>query len=192
MAQVLLFHHAQGLTSGIREFSDRLRDAGHTVYIPDLYDGCVFDDLDNGVAHAQKIGFGTIMERGIKAAEGLPGELVFAGFSLGVLPAQKLAQTHAGAIGAQLFHSCVPYSEFGPAWPRGVKVQIHGMDRDKIFVDEGDLNAARDLVKTTEGAELFLYPGDKHLFADSSLSSYDEDAAVLLTKRVCDFLNDVR
>lgn len=191
MAQVLLFHHAQGLTPGVREFAEMLRYAGHTVHVPDLYEGCVFDDLEKGFAYAQRIGFGTIMERGVKAAEGLPRELVFAGFSLGVLPAQKLAQTRAGAVGAVLFHSCVPFSEFGPAWPHGVRVQIHGMDRDKFFVDEGDLDAARALVDTTVDAELFLYSGEKHLFSDSSLTSYDEDATALLSKRVLGFLEDV-
>jgi dienelactone hydrolase len=190
MAQVLLFHHAQGLTSGIRDFADKLGHAGHTVHVPDLYEGHVFDDLEMGVAYAQSIGFDKIIERGTRAAEGLPQEIVFAGFSLGVLPAQKLAQTRTGAIGALFFHSCVPVSEFGPAWPDGVKVQIHGMERDKLFIDEGDLEAARALVETTDEAELFLYPGEQHLFADSSLASYDEVAATLLTKYVLAFLNE--
>ncbi|MFL1464445.1 dienelactone hydrolase family protein [Marinobacter sp. HN1S83] len=191
MAQVLLFHHAQGLTSGVHEFADSLRRAGHTVHIPDLYNGFVFDDLGKGVSHAQKIGFGTFIERGVEAAEGLPRDLVFAGFSLGVLPAQKLAQTRAGAVGALLFHACVPPLEFGQAWPRGVRVQIHGMDRDKFFVEEGDLDTARAIVDTNAAAELFLYSGEAHLFADSSLASYDEGAAALLTKRVLGFLEDV-
>lgn len=168
-----------------------LRRAGHTVHVPDLYDGQVFDDLEEGVGYAEKMGFGTIIERGVAAAEGLPGGLVYAGFSLGVLPAQKLAQTRAGAIGALLFHACVPFSEFGAAWPRGVRVQIHGMDRDEFFAGEGDLDAARSLVETTTEAELFLYPGDRHLFADSSLPSYDKDAAEVLTQRVLDFLDNV-
>lgn len=191
MAQVLLFHHAQGLTSGVHEFADSLRRAGHTVHIPDLYNGFVFDDLVKGVSHAQKIGFDTFIERGVEAAEGLPRDLVFAGFSLGVLPAQKLAQTRAGAVGALLFHACVPPSEFGRAWPRGLRVQIHGMDRDKFFVEEGDLDTARALVDTNAAAELFLYPGEAHLYADSSLASYDEGAAALLTRRVLGFLEDV-
>ncbi|MBB3231290.1 dienelactone hydrolase family protein [Halomonas stenophila] len=191
MAQVLLFHHAHGVTSGVRDFAEMLRRAGHTVHVPDLYDGQVFDDLEEGVGYAEKMGFGTIIERGVAAAEGLPGGLVYAGFSLGVLPAQKLAQTRAGAIGALLFHACVPFSEFGAAWPRGVRVQIHGMDRDEFFAGEGDLDAARSLVETTTEAELFLYPGDRHLFADSSLPSYDKDAAEVLTQRVLDFLDNV-
>ena len=188
MAEVLLFHHAQGQTPGFHAFADELREAGHTVHTPDLFDGRTFDSIDAGVAYAGNIGFGEVIERGVRTAEGLPAELVYAGFSLGVLPAQKLAQTRPGARGALLFYSCVPISEFGTSWPAGVPVQIHGMDADPYFVDEGDIDAARALVESAEDAELFLYPGDQHYFADSSLPSYDPDAAALLTRRVLDFL----
>jgi dienelactone hydrolase len=191
MAEVLLFHHAQGLTSGVRDFAEGLRQAGHTVHVPDLYGGRVFDDLEAGVAHAAEVGFDTIAERGRLAAEGLPAGIVYAGFSLGVLPAQLLAQTRPGAKGALLFHSCVPTAEFGGEWPQGVPVQVHGMDGDEIFVEEGDIDAARALVAATTNAELFLYPGDQHLFADPSLSSYDEPAAKLLADRVSAFLDEV-
>ena len=51
--------------------------------------------------------------------------------------------------------------------------------------------AARELVETIEGAELFLYPGDRHLFADTSLPDYDEGAATLLEQRVLAFLKAV-
>ncbi len=188
MAEVLLFHHAHGLTAGVRDFADGLRRAGHTVHAPDLYDGRVFDDLEGGLAYAREVGFGSIAERGRRAADGLPGGLVYAGFSLGVMSAQMLAQTRPGAKGALLFHSCLPPSEFGGSWSPGVPLQIHGMDADPFFAEEGDLDAARDLVATTLGAELFLYPGDQHLFADDSLPSFDEPAATLLTERVLGFL----
>jgi dienelactone hydrolase len=191
MAEMLLFHHAHGLTAGVIDFAERLTQAGHTVHTPDLYEGRVFDSLDEGIAHAREVGFGSIMERGRLAAEGLTSELVYAGFSLGVMPAQMLAQSRPGAKGAQLFHACLPTSEFGGAWPPGVPIQIHGMDADELFVDEGDLDAARALVATTTDAELFLYPGKQHLFADASLPSYDEHAASLLTERVLSFLDEV-
>jgi len=126
------------------------------------------------------------------AATGLPSELVYAGFSLGGMPAQMLAQSRTGAKGALLFHACLPTSEFGSSWPEGVPVQIHGMDADEFFADEGDLDAARALVQATRDAELFLYPGNQHLFADSSLPSYDEPAARLLTERVLTFLDGVK
>ena len=144
------------------------------------------------MAHARQVGFDTLIEKGRLIAEDLPTELVYAGFSLGVLPAQMLAQTRAGARGALLFHSCVPASEFGEGWPSAVPVQIHGMDGDEFFVDEGDLDAARALVATAPSAELFLYPGKQHLFADSSLPAYHEPAATLLTERVLGFLATVK
>jgi dienelactone hydrolase len=188
MAEVLLFHHAQGQTSGFLAFAEGLRRAGHMVHAPDLYNGRTFGTLDEGVAYAEEIGFGDLIDRGTRTADELPSELVYAGFSLGVLPAQKLAQTRPGARGALLFHACVPPTEFGSSWPANVPVQIHAMDADPIFVNEGDLEAARALVESAEDAELFLYPGDQHYFADSSLPSYDAEATALLTRRVLDFL----
>jgi len=185
MAEILLYHHAHGQTPGFLAFADDLRAAGHTVHTPDLYDGNTFDDLDAGIGYAKQVGFETILERGRAAADALPTELVYAGFSLGVVPAQKLAQTRAGARGALLFYSCVPVSEFG-TWPAGVPVQIHGMEDDEWAQE--DLPAARELAETVDGAELFLYPGDKHLFADSSLPDYDERAAAQLKDRVLAFL----
>ncbi|MDQ6657771.1 MAG: dienelactone hydrolase family protein [Actinomycetota bacterium] len=189
MAEIVLYHHAQGLTNGVEAFADELRRAGHTVRLPDLYDGHTFTTLDEGIAYASQTGFDTLMERGVAAADGLGDELIYAGFSLGVMPAQRLAQTRSGAKGALLFHSCLPVSEFGAAWPAGVPVQVHGMDADPFFVDEGDIDAARALVDSTEQAELFLYAGKEHLFADSSLPSYDQAASTLLTSRVLEFLD---
>ena len=136
----------------------------------------------------RELGFGEVMERGERAVAGLPAELVYAGFSLGVVPAQKLAQTRPGARGALLFYSCVPVSEFGAAWPEAVPVQVHGMDADPIFVGEGDIDAARALIAEAQEGELFLYTGDQHYFADSSLASYDAEASELLIQRVLDFL----
>jgi dienelactone hydrolase len=193
VAEVVLYHHAQGLTEGVEAFADEVRRAGHTVHMPDLYEGLTFKTLDEGLDYARQTGFDTIMERGVAAAGGLGEGLVYAGFSLGGMPAQRLAQTRAGAKGALLFHTCVPVSEFGTAWPSDVPVQVHGMDEDPFFAEEGgDLDAARALVDSTERAELFLYPGDQHLFADSSLPSYDEAAAALLLRRTVDFLAGIR
>ncbi|MDW9507604.1 dienelactone hydrolase [Sinorhizobium meliloti] len=193
MTEILLFHHAQGLTSGVRAFADDLRARGHTVHTPDLFDGRTFQSIDEGLAYIGEIGFDAMRERGVRVADELPTELVYAGFSFGVLPAQKLAQTRPGARGALLFYSCLPISgewAFGP-WPDGVAVQIHGIDNDPIFVGEGDIDAAREIVEKVEESELFLYPGDQHYFADSSLPSYDANATALLTNRVLEFLDRV-
>ena len=183
MTRVILFHHAHGLTSGVRAFADLLRAERHTVDTPDLFDGRTFDALDEGVAHAEHIGFGTIIERGAAASEGLDGPVVYAGFSLGVLPAQMLAQTRPNAVGALLYHSCVPTSEFGSEWPERVPVQIHAMDADPYFVDEGDLDAATALTRSTPTAALYLYPGDTHLFTDESLPGYDARATASVVRR---------
>ena len=188
MAEVALFHHAQGLTPGVLAFAEALREAGHTVHTPDLFEGRTFDTLDEGMAFVEELGFEEVIARGERAVQDLPRTLVYAGFSLGVLAAQKLAQTRDGARGALLCYACVPVSAFGPSWPEGVPVQVHGMDADPIFVGEGDLEAARALVEEAEDAELFLYPGDRHYFADSSLPSYDAEATALLLQRVLAFL----
>ncbi|MFC9842916.1 dienelactone hydrolase family protein [Streptomyces sp. NPDC060223] len=186
MAEVVLFHHSQGLTAGVVAFADELRAVGHTVHTPDLFDGRTFDSLEEGQSYVEELGFGEIIERGVRAAELLPQDAVYAGFSLGVLPAQKLAQTRAGAQGALLFQACIPVSEFGVAWPNGVPVQVHAKEADPFFAE--DIDAARALVSDGADAELFLYPGDQHLFTDSSLPSYDPDAAKLLTRRTIEFL----
>jgi dienelactone hydrolase len=188
MAEVVLFHHALGLTPGVVGFADDLRQAGHTVHTPDLFEGRTFGSIEEGVSYAQEIGFPEVIGRGVRAAEGLPAGLVYAGFSLGVLPAQLLAQTRPGARGALLFYSCVPVTEFGPGWPEGVPVQVHGMDADPYFVGEGDVDAARELVAQAKDGELFLYPGDQHYFADSTQPSYDPDAAARLLGRGLDLL----
>jgi dienelactone hydrolase len=190
MAEVLLFHHALGLTPGVVAFADQLRESGHTVHTPDLYDGKTFAVLEEGMANARAIGFEAILERSVAIAGELPSELVYAGMSLGEMAAQKLAQTRPGARGALLFYSCIPINgewAFGP-WPDGVPVQIHGIDADPIFVGEGDVDAAREIADTVDDAELFLYPGDQHYFADSSLPSYDAEATELLLERVRKFL----
>ncbi len=186
MAEVLLYHHIQGLTDGVRAFADELRQAGHTVHTPDLFGGRTFSSIDEGFGFARDTGFEAIRERGAAAANELGSGLVYAGFSFGVTIAQRLAQTRPGARGALLMYSCIPVSEFGEAWPQEVPVQVHGKEGDEFF-DE-DLPAARELAGSTEGAELFVYPGAQHLFADSSLDAYDPEAAALLLERVQAFL----
>jgi len=189
MTEVVLYHHVQGLTDGVRAFADQLRQSGHTVHTPDMFEGRTFATIEDGMAFARERGFGALAERGVAAAGELDSEVVYAGFSFGVMPAQQLAQTRSGARGALLMYSCLPMSEFGAAWPDDVPVQVHGKEEDPFFAE--DLEAARELVASTVRAELFLYPGQEHLFADSSLPAYDADAAALLLERVRAFLEAV-
>ncbi len=195
MAEVVLFHHVQGLTEGVRAFAERLRDGGHTVHTPDLFDGELPATIDEGVAHVQSLGDEVIRERTDRAVADLPDGLVYAGFSFGAGTAQRLAQTRPGARAALLYESCLPISgewAVGP-WPDGLPVQIHGMDQDPFFALEGDIDAARELVEKVgpELGELFVYSGDQHLFTDSSLPSYDADAAALVVQRSQEFLDRV-
>jgi dienelactone hydrolase len=188
MAEVLLFHHVLGLTPGVLRFADDLRAGGHVVHTPDLLDGKTFDTLEEGIAYAEKqVGFGNVIQRGEAAADRLPMSLVYAGFSMGAMPAQKLAQTRPRAKGALLFHSTIPLEEFGGTWPEGLPVQIHTMEGDEW----GDVDVAREFARTVKEAELFLYPGDRLLFADSSWKDYDESAAGVLKERVLSFLSQV-
>ena len=191
MADVVLFHHVQGLTPGVVAFADGLRAAGHTVHTPDLFDGRTFTSLEDGMAYAGQSGFEVLLDRGVAAAEALAtAGVVYAGLSLGVMPAQKLAQTRADAGGALLLHACLPFSEFGTHWPGGVPVQVHAMDADPFFTEEGgDLDAAQALAASTDQAELFLYPGGEHLFTDSSLPAYDAAASALVLQRALGFLD---
>lgn len=190
MAEVLLFHHAQGLTPGVIAFADELRKAEHTVHTPDLFDGRLFETLDEGIAYAKQVGFDTLLDNGVRAADGLSQDVVYAGFSLGGMPAQKLAQTRPGR-GALLFHTSITPEEFGGDWPSDVPVQIHAMDADPFFAEEGgDIDAARELVAAADSGELFLYPGDQHLFTDSSLSSYDKEATEQVIRRSLEFLTE--
>ena len=189
MSEILLYHHVQGLTEGVRSFADGLRQAGHTVHTPDLFDGRTFETLEYGMGFAREAGFGALAERGVAAADDISPDVVYAGFSFGVMMAQQLAQTRDGARGALLMYSCLPVSEFGAAWPAGVPVQVHGKEADEFFLE--DVDAARALVESSDQAELFLYPGEEHLFADSSLQAFDPAAAALLTERVLAFLERI-
>ena len=190
MAEMLLFHHAHGQTPGFLSFAGELRAAGHTVHAPDLYDGKTFETLDEGIGYAKEVGFEEILERGERAADELPDDLVYAGMSLGVMPAQKLAQTRPRAKGAVFLHGAFPPDEFGGEWPQAVPAQIHFMEKDEFGL-EGDIDAARELENSAENAELFLYPGNGHVFTDSSVPDYDEEATTLVKRRVVSFLERV-
>ncbi len=195
MADVVLFHHVQGLTDGVRAFAAQLSAGGHSVHTPDLFDGERAATIEDGLTLTRRIGDDVLDARADQAVADLPKELVYAGFSFGAGTAQRLAQTRPGARGALLYEACIPITgewAFGP-WPDGVAVQIHGMDKDPFFGQEGDIDAARELVATIgpDLGELFVYAGDRHLFCDSSLASYDAEAAALVVRRSRAFLDRV-
>lgn len=184
MTEIVLFHHAQGLTAGCHAFAGVLREAGHVVHLPDVYDGRTFATLDEGIAYAKQVGFDTLVERGEAAAADLPAEVVYGGWSLGGMPAQKLAMTRPGAKGLLLLHTAIPLEEFGGAWPEGVPLQVHTMTEDGW----GDADVAEQLGQTVPGAEVYLYPGDRHLFTDDSTADHDPRAAALVLERTLKML----
>jgi dienelactone hydrolase len=189
MAEIVLFHHVQGLTEGVHRLADELRAGGHTVHTPDFFEGATFDSIEAGFAALRARGEGAHDTWVESVVAELPAKVVFAGISLGVMPAQRLAQTRPGAAGALLLEACAPASAFADRWPAGVPVQVHGMERDPFFGLEGDVDAARELVAQADDGELFVYPGDVHLFTDSSLPAYDEAATALVVERALEFLD---
>jgi dienelactone hydrolase len=193
MTEVVLFHHVQGLTDGVRAFAEGLRPGGHIVHTPDLFDGQTAATLDEGLSLMKGIGAEVLAARLEGVLADRPDDVVYAGISYGVLTTQRLVQTRPGARGALLYEACIPVTgewAFGP-WPDGVCVQVHGMGQDPFFALEGDLEAARELVESVGPnlGELFVYPGDQHLFTDSSLPSYDAAAATLVLQRSRAFLD---
>jgi len=181
---VVRFHHALGQTPGFLGFARDLRAAGHEVVTPDLYEGRVFSDLDAGVAFADGLGTQEVIARAARAVEGLAPQVVYAGFSLGSVAAQALAQGRAGAIGALLYHGGAAPRWFPQPWPPHVPVQIHTTENDPWV----DLEECRELAAAASRAELYIYPGSAHLFADPDSGEYEPGAAGLLFERTLEFL----
>lgn len=193
MAELVLFHHVQGLTDGVRALADDLRGGGHVVHTPDLFEERVFGSIEDGFAYLEALGDGVIEERVAQAVEGLPERLVFAGVSFGAMSAMRLAVTRPGAVGLVLLESALPVVgewAFGP-FPDGVRVQVHGAECDEFFQE--DLPFAEEMLTVLgpERAELYLYPADRHLFTDRSLPSSDPAATGLVVERVLAFLDRV-
>lgn len=184
MAEILLFHHARGLTPGVVAFAETLRTAGHTVHAPDLYDGRVFPDTEAGVAHRQALGADTVGERAAAAAADLPADIVYAGMSMGCAPATALLLERPGARGAFFLYGATAPSWWEAEWPAGVPAQSHQAVGDPWREPEVDAMFAKEV----PGAQLFDYAVTGHLFADSSTEEYDEGAAALATERILAFL----
>jgi dienelactone hydrolase len=188
MAEVILFHHALGVTDGVRAFADQLRDGGHSVTVGDLFGGTTFGTIEEGVAYEEQLGWDEMIARSEAAIAPLPPQVLIGGFSLGAVYAQRLVQTREGALGALLYHGGDnPPETFEVPWPAGAELQVHVSEDDKWFNREG----CEQLVSDVPGAELFLYPGSAHLFTDRSWEEYDEAATALVIERTLAFLNRV-
>ena len=191
MNTLILYHHAQGLTDGVREFATRLARPGLVVIAPDLYEGAKFESLEAGVAHAESIGFEQLLDRAAEPAAEITGPKIYAGFSLGALAAHKLAQTTEGAKGALLYaHADVPMDTFAPTWPDGVPLQIHVGSEDP-FLDRSIVESFVSDVSGDNSAESFVYDDAGHLFCDPTIDGYNEAATDLLVARSCQLLDEV-
>jgi dienelactone hydrolase len=188
MATLVLFHSALGLRPGVTRFADRLRARGHEVRTPDLYDGEVFDHLTEGVAHRDHLGVPELMQRATAAVQDLPGDVVYAGMSMGAAPAQWLAATRPGALGALLVHGCLPLEMFGlERWPATVPVQLH-VSEDDPWVDPDGVDGFAAAVPPGL-LEHATYPGTRHLFSDDDSSDHDPEATGQLVAAAAKFLD---
>ena len=174
MAEVVLYHHIQGLTEGVRSFAAELRRAGHTVHTPDLFDGRTFATMDEAFAVVQEAG-DALDAKADGAVHALPERLVYAGISWGVGAAQRLAQTRAGARGALLYEACFPITRRVRLWPmaqrpscsdprQGGRRVLRTRGRHRRCPRTGRHRSA------PTRPNCCVYPGDEHLFVDSSLS----------------------
>ncbi len=197
MAEVVLFHSVLGLRPGVIAAADRLRAAGHAVHAPDLYDGEVFDDLDDGMHKEDALGYQEIARRAREAVAGLPEGLVLAGFSLGAVHAEVLAASRPGALGAVLMHGAVPVETlkeyFGvDRWPAGVPVQVHYAADDPWVEAEEEVVPLGEAVRGAGASfEAHAYPGAGHLFADPDLPEYDRTSSEAMWERVLALLDRI-
>ena len=187
--EVVVYHAAYGLRPAVIEFANRLRAAGHIVHTPDLYDGEVFSDRNDAVRKIQELGFDKLLERAVAAAEKLPHDLVYAGFSNGGSCAELLAATRAGARGAILMHAPLMVRGLGwTVWPSNVPVQVHFADKDPIK-NQAVVDALAIKVRHAGASfQQFDYDAPGHLFADPAFPAYNAASAELMTNRVLDFL----
>jgi dienelactone hydrolase len=197
MAEVVLFHSVLGLRPGVIGAAEKLRAAGHTVHTPDLFDGEVFDSIEDGQGKEEALGFREIASRARESVAGLPEGLVYAGFSMGVVYAELLAAERPGALGTVLMHGAVPAEAleeyFGvERWPEGVPVQVHYAVDDPWVEVEGEVYPLGDDVRGAGAAfEVHVYPGSGHLFADPDLPEYDRAFSDEMWERVISFLDRI-
>ncbi|WP_425953628.1 dienelactone hydrolase family protein [Xylanimonas sp. McL0601] len=183
MAEVVLFHHAGGLTDGVRAFARMLQDDGHTVHTPDLFEGRTFPVTREGVAWADAVGEDVFAGRAAEAVASLPPHLVYGGMSMGAARAAEQVLARPGALGAFFLYGTVAPSWWEATWPAGVPSQAHVSAGDEFREPDAEAEYAQ-----VPGAELFVYPGEGHLFAEPGHPDFDPTVAATATGRVLTFL----
>ena len=179
MAEVVLFHHVQGLTDGVRAFADELRAGGHTVHTPDLFDGQRPATIDEGIELVSSLG-DALATRCAEAVAGLPAGLVYAGFSWAARRrsgSRRPGRARAARCSTSRSSRCPPS---GPSarGPPGSRSRCTAWTRTRTSPGRATWTppASWSPPSALSVAELFTYPGDQHLFTDSSLPSYDPAA----------------
>jgi dienelactone hydrolase len=185
MAEIVLFHHSGGLTNGVLAFARTLRDMGHTVQTPDFFGGRTFANVQDGVAYADSVGEETFAAQAAEIVAAMRVDLVYGGMSMGAARAAEQVLARPGARGAFFLYGAIAPSWWEATWPADVPSQAHVTEGDEWR--EPDAESA--YLAEVPGAELFIYPGSGHLFAEPGHPDYDETAARLVTDRVVAFLS---
>lgn len=191
MATIVLFHHVHGLTEGVLRFADAFRAGGHEVLTPDLFDGLTFVEQSDGLAHFQAMGMDTLIARAEEACEGLPEDVVYAGMSLGVLPAQHLLQSRPGARGALLYHGFIDPTDGPGPWPDDVPVHVFAMADDPYFVSDGDHDAAKAWQAKHPNLENHLFDGNGHVFTDPISPDHEPATTAMVIAQSLEILADI-
>lgn len=185
MAEIVLFHHAGGLTEGVRAFARTLGEAGHIVHTPDLFDGRTFADVHDGVAYADSVGEDVFAARAAEIVAPMASDLVYGGMSMGAARAAEQVLARPGARGAFFLYGAIAPSWWDTPWPPDVPSQAHVTEGDEWREPEVEAAYGTEV----PSAQLFVYPGSGHLFAEPGHPDYDAAAAGLATERVLAFLS---
>ncbi|RRD46733.1 dienelactone hydrolase family protein [Tessaracoccus sp. OH4464_COT-324] len=190
MTEIVLFHHALGLTDGVRQFADQLRSRGFAVRTPDLFEGRVFSSVEEAFQYVERVSCATLLQRAEESCVEIHGRIIFGGFSLGVVPAQHMMLAKP-SIGGLLFHGFTPFEADTSDWPQ-LPMHVYAMAEDPLFVGDGDIEAVREAQAVLPQLELHLFEGRKHLFTDSSTGDYDAFATQQVLDHVIDAVQGMR
>lgn len=167
MAQLLLLHHALGVTSALRRLADRFEDAGHDVVVPDLFESRVFASVEEGMEHVESVGIETLAGLGEDAASDMQPGFVVCGISLGAIAAMRAGVSNDAVAAVVVASACIPEEYIGGPWPRTLPLRVVASREDAMFRDEGDLEAATEYTHSAQQAKLKLMPGREHLFVEA-------------------------
>lgn len=187
MATIVLFHHAGGRTPGVLAIVRRLEEAGHTVVVPDYFDGITFTTMGEALAHLDAVSMPELFQRAEQAVAHMEQPFVVAGISLGAALAQHLAHTDARVQGLVSLEGFIDPQFLAGGLPQSLPITIHGSADDPFFAE--DLPAAQAVAASHPVADLHLYEGCGHLFTDDSWDTNDASQTDLVLERVQAFLD---